>query len=96
MAFGGAAAVPSMPRAAWLPAAVSAANIPLHRRLIASFRTTLPSGEKAWRLIVQQHGADIITSILRVDGDTRSADRKLAGRQVCGEATSMAHVRGCI
>ena len=29
-----------------------------------------PKGEKAWRLIVQQHGADITTSILRVDGDT--------------------------
>lgn len=29
-----------------------------------------PKGEKAWRLIVQQHGADITTTILRVDGDT--------------------------
>jgi thiol-disulfide isomerase/thioredoxin len=29
-----------------------------------------PKGEKAWRLIVQQRGADIITTILRVDGDT--------------------------
>jgi peroxiredoxin len=29
-----------------------------------------PKGEKAWRLIVQQKGADITTSILRVDGDT--------------------------
>jgi peroxiredoxin len=27
-------------------------------------------GEHAWRLIVQQHGADITTAILRVDGDT--------------------------
>lgn len=27
-------------------------------------------GEKAWRLIVQQKGADITTTILRVDGDT--------------------------
>jgi thiol-disulfide isomerase/thioredoxin len=27
-------------------------------------------GEKAWRLIVTQHGADITTTILRVDGDT--------------------------
>jgi thiol-disulfide isomerase/thioredoxin len=29
-----------------------------------------PKGEKAWRLIVQQRGADITTTILRVDGDT--------------------------
>lgn len=29
-----------------------------------------PKGEKAWRLIVQQKGADITTTILRVDGDT--------------------------
>jgi thiol-disulfide isomerase/thioredoxin len=27
-------------------------------------------GEKAWRLIVQQQGADVAASILRVDGDT--------------------------
>ncbi len=29
-----------------------------------------PKGEKSWRLIVQQKGADISTAILRVDGDT--------------------------
>jgi len=29
-----------------------------------------PKGEKAWRLIVQQKGADIETTVLRVDGDT--------------------------
>lgn len=29
-----------------------------------------PKGEKAWRVIVQQKGADITTTILRVDGDT--------------------------
>jgi hypothetical protein len=29
-----------------------------------------PKGEKAWRLIVRQKGSDIITTILRVDGDT--------------------------
>jgi peroxiredoxin len=29
-----------------------------------------PKGEKAWRLIVKQNGADISTSVLRVDGDT--------------------------
>ena len=30
-------------------------------------------GEKAWRLIVKQNGADIETTILRVDGDTGGA-----------------------
>jgi thiol-disulfide isomerase/thioredoxin len=29
-----------------------------------------PKGEKAWRVVVQQKGADITTTILRVDGDT--------------------------
>jgi thiol-disulfide isomerase/thioredoxin len=29
-----------------------------------------PKGEKSWRLIVQQKGADIETTVLRVDGDT--------------------------
>ncbi len=29
-----------------------------------------PKGEKSWRLIVQQSGADIETTVLRVDGDT--------------------------
>jgi len=29
-----------------------------------------PKGEKAWRLVVQQDGANITTTILRVDGDT--------------------------
>jgi thiol-disulfide isomerase/thioredoxin len=29
-----------------------------------------PKGEKAWRLIVKQSGADVAASILRVDGDT--------------------------
>jgi len=29
-----------------------------------------PKGEKSWRLIVQQNGADIETTVLRVDGDT--------------------------
>ena len=29
-----------------------------------------PKGEKAWRLIVKQKGAEILTTILRVDGDT--------------------------
>jgi thiol-disulfide isomerase/thioredoxin len=29
-----------------------------------------PKGEKSWRLIVQQKGADITATVLRVDGDT--------------------------
>lgn len=29
-----------------------------------------PKGEKAWRFIVKQNGADVTASILRVDGDT--------------------------
>jgi thiol-disulfide isomerase/thioredoxin len=29
-----------------------------------------PKGEKSWRLIVQQNGADIEATVLRVDGDT--------------------------
>src|SRR4029078_7688535 len=32
--------------------------------------TDSPKGEKAWRLVVQQKGADITTTILHVDGDT--------------------------
>ena len=32
--------------------------------------TESPKGEKAWRLIVKQKGAEITTTILRVDGDT--------------------------
>ncbi len=29
-----------------------------------------PKGEKAWRFVVQQHGADVSAAVLRVDGDT--------------------------
>jgi len=29
-----------------------------------------PKGEKAWHLIVKQHGAEVSAAILRVDGDT--------------------------
>ena len=29
-----------------------------------------PKGEKAWRFVVRQHGADVSAAILRVDGDT--------------------------
>ena len=51
------------------PPAVSAANVPsIDGSWVIPHDS--PKGEKAWRLIVQQHGADIITSILRVDGDT--------------------------
>jgi thiol-disulfide isomerase/thioredoxin len=32
--------------------------------------TDSPKGEKTWRLVVQQKGADITATILRVDGDT--------------------------
>jgi thiol-disulfide isomerase/thioredoxin len=32
--------------------------------------TDSPKGEKAWRLVVQQKGAEITATILRVDGDT--------------------------
>ncbi len=39
-------------------------------------------GEKAFRLIVEQQGAEVYASILRVDGDTRHLQRYLQGRQV--------------
>lgn len=29
-----------------------------------------PKGEKAWRFVVQQHGAEVSASVLRIDGDT--------------------------
>ena len=29
-----------------------------------------PKGEKAWRLIVEQNGAEILATVLRIDGDT--------------------------
>jgi thiol-disulfide isomerase/thioredoxin len=51
------------------PAAVSVANIP-NVDGVWEIPHESPKGEKAWRLIVQQHGADITTTILRVDGDT--------------------------
>lgn len=43
-----------------------------------------PKGEKSWRLIVQQNGADIETTVLRVDGDTGGLTGS-ARRQVCGK-----------
>ena len=35
--------------------------------------------EKAWQLIVSQHGADVAAAILRVDGDTGTLTGSLAG-----------------
>jgi thiol-disulfide isomerase/thioredoxin len=51
------------------PAAASLANVPSIDG-VWEIPHESPKGEKAWRLIVQQHGADIATTILRVDGDT--------------------------
>jgi thiol-disulfide isomerase/thioredoxin len=51
------------------PTAASVANVPSIDG-VWEIPHDSPKGEKAWRLIVQQHGADITTTILRVDGDT--------------------------
>jgi len=51
------------------PAAIATANIPSIDG-VWEIPHDSPKGEKSWRLIVQQHGADITTTILRVDGDT--------------------------
>jgi thiol-disulfide isomerase/thioredoxin len=51
------------------PPALTGANIP-NIDGVWEIPHDSPKGEKAWRLIVQQHGADITTSVLRVDGDT--------------------------
>jgi thiol-disulfide isomerase/thioredoxin len=51
------------------PTAASIANIPSIDG-VWEIPHESPKGEKAWRLIVQQHGTDITTTILRVDGDT--------------------------
>ena len=51
------------------PTAASIANVPSIDG-VWEIPHESPKGEKAWRLIVQQHGADITTTILRVDGDT--------------------------
>jgi thiol-disulfide isomerase/thioredoxin len=52
-----------------VPPATAAANIPSIDG-VWEIPHESPKGEKAWRFIVQQHGAEITTSILRVDGDT--------------------------
>lgn len=51
------------------PAAQDVANVPSIDG-VWEIPHESPKGEKAWRLIVQQKGADITTTILRVDGDT--------------------------
>jgi len=51
------------------PAKVAAANAPVIDGLWIIPRET-NKGEKAWRFIVQQKGAEVSASILRVDGDT--------------------------
>ena len=51
------------------PTAASIANVPSIDG-VWEIPHESPKGEKAWRLIVQQHGPDITTTILRVDGDT--------------------------
>ena len=47
--------------------------------------TPSSKGEKAFRLIVQQQGAEVAASILRIDGDTGSYSGKLQGRQMGAE-----------
>ncbi len=63
----------SSPRATWIAPASAAANAP---SIAGSWEIPLdaPSskGEKAFRFIVEQKGAEVAASILRVDGDTGS------------------------
>ncbi|MBO0727248.1 MAG: TlpA family protein disulfide reductase [Blastocatellia bacterium] len=51
------------------PAAASAANVPSIDGLWIIPHDS-PKGEKAWRFIVKQNGAEVSAAILRVDGDT--------------------------
>jgi thiol-disulfide isomerase/thioredoxin len=51
------------------PTAAAVANVPSIDGIWEVAQES-PKGEKAWRLIVKQTGADITTTILRVDGDT--------------------------
>lgn len=51
------------------PTAAEVKNVPNIDGVWEVARET-PKGEKAWRVIVQQKGADITTTLLRVDGDT--------------------------
>ncbi len=51
------------------PTAAEVKNVPNINGVWEVARET-PKGEKAWRVVVQQNGADITTTILRIDGDT--------------------------
>jgi thiol-disulfide isomerase/thioredoxin len=51
------------------PAAVSSTNVPSIDG-VWEIPYDSPKGEKAWRFIVRQSGAEVSASILRVDGDT--------------------------
>jgi peroxiredoxin len=53
----------------YVPSTVSAANVPsIDGQWIVPFDSA--KGEKAWRFIVKQKGAEVSAAILRVDGDT--------------------------
>jgi thiol-disulfide isomerase/thioredoxin len=49
--------------------ALSGANVPQIGGVWEVAQET-PKGEKAWRLIVEQKGAEILATVLRIDGDT--------------------------
>jgi thiol-disulfide isomerase/thioredoxin len=51
------------------PTAAAVKNVPNIDGVWEVARET-PKGEKAWRVVVQQKGVDVTTTILRVDGDT--------------------------
>lgn len=51
------------------PAAEAVANVP-NIDGVWEMPHDSPKGEKSWRLVVQQKGADIEATVLRVDGDT--------------------------
>ncbi len=51
------------------PSARSAANAPQIGG-VWEVAQEMPKGEKAWRLIVDQNGAEILATVLRIDGDT--------------------------
>ena len=53
----------------YVPSTVASANVPRIDGLWEIPHES-PKGEKAWRLIVKQSGAEVSASILRIDGDT--------------------------
>jgi peroxiredoxin len=53
----------------YVPSNVTAANVPSIDG-VWEIPHESPKGEKAWRLIVKQSGAEVSAAILRVDGDT--------------------------